>query len=958
MPSIPGEQLLGRLRRALGKEAGGGLSDADLVRKYVQGQDEGAFALLVQRHGCMVWGLCQSLLQQRQDAEDVFQATFLVLARSAASVRDPRALASWLHGVAFRLAQKLRRQAHRRPARTGENLEDVPARPMDELTWRELRQVLHEELTCLPERNRLPLMLCHLEGLTQDEAARRLGWTAGQLRGRLLRGRELLRDRLVRRGLDPAAPLLAVALSRAESLAALPATLPHALWPVARAWLLGDGPAGPASGTPLRLAEKFVRGAPGLNRRLLLSAALALCLAGGAVGWLVTGQTPRPVRPAPAVKDKAQEQPLPQVDGLGDPLPPGALVRLGSLRFRHGGYIGSLVFSPDGKTLTCGGWDSRIRRWEADGGKELPPLDGPREGLGALALSADGGRLVGAGMDGNLHVWDPKSGRKLRQWPARSGALEALAVTPDGRYAVTGGRHKDARFWDLEAGKELRPLGKFKREINSVALSPDGKLAALSSYEGHARVVDTATGQELYRLHPDRQAYYCLAFAPDGQTLLTGETGAACLWEVKAGKLLRRTDELRGNVYGALFAPDGKTFATGSYQAVQTWDARTGKELHRFEGHTDSVRALAFSADGRRLASGCNDGSVHLWDARNGGPWGLSPGHQERVSHIAFSPDGRAVATAAWDRTVRLWDARTGRQTLKLTWPVTADERQVGLGYVRSLGFSPDGKGLAVATDTDKVLLWRLPGTEPVVQGEGGWASFSPDGRHLAAGGTGRIARLYEVSTGREVRRFRGHLSAIAWVGFSPDGRTPVTVSRGVHQGLGEGGQRYDRDTIWLWDVATGEKRRAFGGGNGPVVAALSTDGRTLAATGGRREAVITLWELATGRERCQLQGLDESPRALAFSPDSKLLASGGTDKTIRLWQLPSGREAHRLRGHRGPVLALAFARDGKRLVSGSLDTTGLVWRVPEGGGVEGRPGDAGRTSARAREGASFRRGA
>jgi len=149
----------------------------------------------------MVLGVCGAVLHQRQDAEDVLQATFLVLARKAASIRKREALASWLHGVARRLALKLRARAGRRPAVERSNLDLLQARPMDDLTWRELRVVLHEELDQLPEKYRSPLVLCHLEGKTQDEAAHQLGWTSGMLRGRLLRGRDLLRGRLSRRGL-------------------------------------------------------------------------------------------------------------------------------------------------------------------------------------------------------------------------------------------------------------------------------------------------------------------------------------------------------------------------------------------------------------------------------------------------------------------------------------------------------------------------------------------------------------------------------------------------------------------------------------------------------------------------------------------------------------------------------------------------------------------------------------
>ena len=180
------ELFLQHLRRLAGRDAAAGSSDAELLRHFLSEGDEAAFTALVQRHGAMVWQVCISALGQREDAEDVFQATFLVLARKAGSVRKQEALVSWLHGVALCLARKVRGRNLRRGTSPGEALDRIPARPIEDLTWRELRQVLHEELGRLPEKNRLPILLCHLEGQTQDEAARALGWSLGRLRGRLI----------------------------------------------------------------------------------------------------------------------------------------------------------------------------------------------------------------------------------------------------------------------------------------------------------------------------------------------------------------------------------------------------------------------------------------------------------------------------------------------------------------------------------------------------------------------------------------------------------------------------------------------------------------------------------------------------------------------------------------------------------------------------------------------------
>src|SRR6266511_4262984 len=165
--------------------------DGDLLRRYLERRDEAAFRALVERHGPMVLGVCQAVLRHRHDAEDAFQGAFLVLARKAGSIRRPDSLACWLHGVACRVARKALAAAARRQtieagaAPPGTRDSGSPTLAADDLTWGEMRVILHAELGALPERFRGPLVLCYLEGLTQDEAARRLGWTAATVKGRL-----------------------------------------------------------------------------------------------------------------------------------------------------------------------------------------------------------------------------------------------------------------------------------------------------------------------------------------------------------------------------------------------------------------------------------------------------------------------------------------------------------------------------------------------------------------------------------------------------------------------------------------------------------------------------------------------------------------------------------------------------------------------------------------------------
>jgi cytochrome c peroxidase len=192
------------------------LSDRVLLQQFRERRDEAAFGTLLHRHGPMVLGVCRSVLRSEADAEDAFQATFLILTRKAASIRKTTSVASWLHGVAHRTALKARAQSATRE----KNEARAPDRPVanpDDLAWREVQQVVHEEVTGLSERYRGPLVACYLEGKTQAEAAAHLGLAVSTLKERMERGRSLLRARLVRRGLGPAAILAAAAWPAAAS---------------------------------------------------------------------------------------------------------------------------------------------------------------------------------------------------------------------------------------------------------------------------------------------------------------------------------------------------------------------------------------------------------------------------------------------------------------------------------------------------------------------------------------------------------------------------------------------------------------------------------------------------------------------------------------------------------------------------------------------------------------------
>jgi polysaccharide biosynthesis/export protein len=210
----------------LGSAAGAEQTDAELLERFTRAQDGRAFALLVERHGPLVWSVCRRVLGGAQDAEDAFQATFLVLVRRAGSLQNPELLGSWLYGVASRTARKARAQADRRRRQERQATPvATESEPTNDLAWRELRAALDEELEGLPEKYRLPLIMCYLQGLTNEEAAQRLGWPSGSMSYRLARGREMLRERMERRRRNAPAGFFSLALALGVGSGELPARL-------------------------------------------------------------------------------------------------------------------------------------------------------------------------------------------------------------------------------------------------------------------------------------------------------------------------------------------------------------------------------------------------------------------------------------------------------------------------------------------------------------------------------------------------------------------------------------------------------------------------------------------------------------------------------------------------------------------------------------------------------------
>ena len=586
-----------------------------------------------------------------------------------------------------------------------------------------------------------------------------------------------------------------------------------------------------------------------------------------------------------------------RTDYYGDPLPPGALARMGSVQLRHEGA--SLAFSADGKTLISAG-GAMVRFWDMTTGRqlhhtriELPKTPEDRPGVVIAGLSPDG-RTVAAFSDDELLLYDTATGEERRRLAAKGIEHKYLAFSADGKWlaAVIGiADNYTIRLWNLSTGKERLGLEKLSQAGWPPVLSSDGsRLAYVAAGELH--VCDTATGREVGK-GSVKEWYFALS--PDGQILATATyKGIVTLWEAAGLKKLATLQPSPG-VTGRIvetpcltFSPDGKLLAVGGLETLVLWDVAARKERLRLEDR--KAKELLFSADGKTLACAASF-EIRLWNIGTGERLHGRAGHDIWVESVAVSPDGRIVAsTAGTDPVVRLWEATTGK-------PLPLSPRHDS--WIRSI-------------------------------------ACAPDGRLLISGGFG-VVRLLDATTGAEQRRFtvknpkagkQNHEILVSHL--STDGKLLAVVST-------ELGERQTQLT--LWDARTGEllAQRPF---NGSLGSCFTPDGEGVTVDGRQQ---LTIEDTRTGRQIAAIPGDLGYPTA--FSSDGQFIAVG-MRKTqdnpshgwlplgVRVVELASREELFHVDGW---IHYTAFSPDGRRLVT--ADAKGLrLWDVETGTPLLRRP--------------------
>jgi WD40 repeat protein len=663
-------------------------------------------------------------------------------------------------------------------------------------------------------------------------------------------------------------------------------------------------------------------------------------LGGIALIPLVLWQSARSEPPPAKQRAEDQAKEWARTDALGDPLPYGAILRIGTTRLRHPQCHNAVAFSPNGKEIASAG-PGAVIFWDPETGKEIRRFTpGGNRGYSGLAFSPDGKILALAGYDGNVYICESATGKELQRFLGGADTyIMSVAFSPNGKAVVAGGSWKVAlRVWELETGKEAVKLElQEKANFQSVAYGPLGKTIAAAGPRSGGKgqsihLWDATTGKHLWEAAGPTQNTAAISFSRDGKILAAGGSGGPIhRYDPETGK----EDATLGDpAYAIAFSPKQDILAGGNTDgSISLWDPITSKEVRKLKGHPAWVKVLSFSPDGKTLASCGDDESIRVWDVGTGKELHPSPWHEYHVMGVSYLPGGKTLASISGDQTVRLWDATTGKELHQFDLGrflppgrIRSGGAEVVTTSFYALALSPDGKTLGARacdrsfhfwdTTTGKALELFRSKEKPAQLIS---VVYLPDGKSVIKGDAEGIARVWDVASGEQERELDLQKDA-------PQRRKPANHFAVVRDGKIVATQC--ANSVYLWEPDKGTVVNKYDFKHDWFHArAMSEDGQTLVYEADNQLVLARFGDTDDGQPTFTRSLGRRQVFGVAFSADGKLLAITPQDLPgVSLWEVATNQEVARLEGHRHTVCGVAFSPDGRRLASGSRDATILVW--------------------------------